>query len=127
LDCHTATLAGRGADAPLGGILNSRNAVEWFLHPVPVEGVASEAVKMPGEVWAGASDEVHVHCMPLCDQPFQGFAHGHDVVKDQKVGDEVVVFDELALLVANPFGGQRAAAEGDPLEELIETFTVNCK
>jgi hypothetical protein len=32
-------------------------------------------------------------------------------------------FDELALLVANPFGGQRAA-EGDPVEELIETFAL---
>jgi len=26
-------------------------------------------------------------------------------VKDQQVGDEMVVFDELALLVADAFGG----------------------
>jgi hypothetical protein len=43
-------------------------------------------------------------------------------VEDQEIGDEVVVFDELALLVANPFCGQCASAESDPLEELIETF-----
>jgi hypothetical protein len=32
------------------------------------------------------------------------------MVKDQQVGDEVVVFDELALLVPNAFGGQRVVA-----------------
>jgi hypothetical protein len=32
-------------------------------------------------------------------------------VKDKEIGYKVVVFDELALLVANTFGGQRAAAE----------------
>src|SRR5665213_93367 len=100
------------------------NAVERFRHSVPVEGVASKAVEMPGQVWAGASDEVRVQCIPLCDQPFQCVADGHNVVEDQEIGDEVVVFDELALLVANPFGGQRATAEGDPLEKLIETFAL---
>jgi hypothetical protein len=25
---------------------------EWFRHPFPVERVASEAVEMPGQVWA---------------------------------------------------------------------------
>jgi hypothetical protein len=43
-------------------------------------------------------------------------------VEDQEIGDEVVVFDELALLIANSFCAQCASAEGDPLEELIETF-----
>ncbi len=38
-----------------------------------------------------------------------------NVVKDQEIGDEVVVFDELPLLVADAFGGQRTAAECDPL------------
>ena len=98
------------------------NAIERFRHPIPIEGVTSKAVEMPGQVWAGASDEVRVQCISLCDQPFQRIAHGHNVVEDQEIGDEVVVFDEFALLVANSFCGQCAAAEGDPLEELIETF-----
>lgn len=38
------------------------------------------------------------------------------------------VFDELALLVPDTFGGQRAATEGKPLEELIESFAlVGCR
>ena len=95
-----------------------------FRSPISVEGVASKAVEMLGQVWAGASYEVRVQFIPLCDQPFQCVAHGHNVVEDQEIGDEVVVFDELALLVANSFCGQCAAAEGDPLEKLIETFAL---
>jgi hypothetical protein len=34
------------------------------------------------------------------------------------------LFDELALLLTNAFGGQRTTAEGDPLEELIEPFAL---
>jgi hypothetical protein len=36
----------------------------------------------------------------------------------------MVVLDELALLIAYAFGGQRAASEGDPLNELIEAFAL---
>jgi hypothetical protein len=77
---------------------------------------------VPGQVWAGASDEIRVDRVPVRDQPFQGFAHGHDVVKNQESGYKVVVFDELALL-----GGQRVAAEGDLLEELIEPFALDSR
>jgi hypothetical protein len=98
------------------------NTVERLRLPMPIEGVESKAVEMPSQVWAGASDEVRVQCIPLCDQPSQCIAHGHNVVEDQEIGDEVVVFDELALLIANSFCAQCASAEGDPLEELIETF-----
>jgi hypothetical protein len=76
------------------------DTVEWFRHPVPVEVVAPEAVEMPSQVWAGASDQICVDCISLPDQPFQGFAHRHDIVKDQEICDEVIVFDELALLIA---------------------------
>jgi hypothetical protein len=34
------------------------------------------------------------------------------------------LFDELALLLTNAFGGQRTTDEGDPLEELIEPFAL---
>ena len=79
---------------------------------------------MAGQVWAGASDKIRVQCIPLCNQPLQCVAHGHDVVKNQEIGHKVVVLDELALLVADAFGGQRTTAEGDPLEELIEPFAL---
>jgi hypothetical protein len=54
--------------------------------------------------------------MSFCGELFQCFAHGHDVVKAQQVNYEMVVVDELALLIAYAFGGQRAASEGDPTE-----------
>jgi hypothetical protein len=47
-------------------------------------------------------------------------------VKDQQVGDEVVVFDELALLVPDAFGGKCAAPESYPLNELIKAFALVC-
>jgi hypothetical protein len=62
--------------------------------------------------------------MSFCGKPFQCFAHGYDVVKDQQVSYEMVVLDELALLIAYAFGGQRAASEGDPLNELVEAFAL---
>ena len=36
----------------------------------------------------------------------------------------MVIFDELALLASNTFGGQCASSEGDPLEELVEAFAL---
>jgi hypothetical protein len=41
-------------------------------------------------------------------------------MEDQEIGDKVVVFDELALLVPNSFCCQCSAAEGYSLKKLIE-------
>ncbi len=100
------------------------NAVEGFWNPVSIESVAPEAIEMFGLVWTGRRDEFCIERMSFCGEPFQCFAHGHDVVKDQQVSYEMVVLDELALLIAYAFGGQRAASEGDPLNELIEAFAL---
>ncbi|MCU1226723.1 MAG: hypothetical protein JWQ42_4816 [Edaphobacter sp.] len=136
MDCHTHVLSdtgGRSSHRDLGALgvpfsagrhSECADAVERFRHSVLVEVVATEAVEMAGRIRAEASDQVRVQSVALCLQPFQGFAHGHDIVKDQQIPDEMVVFDELTLLVADSFGGQRAAAEGDPLEELIEAFAL---
>ncbi len=80
----------------------------------------SKAVEMLGQVWDGASNEVRVQFIALCDQSFQCVAHGHNVMEDQEIGDKVVVFDELALLVPNSFCCQCSAAEGYSLKKLIE-------
>jgi len=50
--------------------------------------------------------------------------HADDGVEDEQVGDEVVVLDHLALLVA--LGGccQAAAAEGDPLGVAVEVLAL---
>ena len=46
--------------------------------------------------------------------------------ENEQVSYEMVVLDELALLIAYAFGGQCAASEGDPLNELIEAFAFIC-
>jgi len=102
------------------------NAVEGFWNPVSIESIAPEAIEMFGLVWTGRRDEFGIERMSFCRELFQCFAHGHDVVKDQQVSYEMVVLDELALLVAYAFGGQCAASEGDPLNELIEAFALIC-
>jgi hypothetical protein len=45
--------------------------------------------------------------------------------ENEQVSYEMVVL-ELGLLVANAFGGQRAASEGDRPDELIEAFALVC-
>ncbi len=50
--------------------------------------------------------------------------HADDGVEDEQVGDQVVVLDHLALLVARGCGRQAAAAEGDPLGVAVEQFAL---
>ena len=80
------------------------NAVEGFWNPVSIESIAPEAIEMFGLVWTGRRDEFCIERMSFCGEPFQCFAHGHDVVKDQQVSCEMVVLDELALLSRTPIG-----------------------
>jgi hypothetical protein len=75
------------------------NAVEGFWNPVSIESVVPEAIEMFGLVWTGRRDELCIERMSFCGEPFQCFAHGDDVVKDQQVSYEMVVLDELALLI----------------------------
>nr|WP_245632367.1 hypothetical protein [Edaphobacter aggregans] len=100
------------------------NALEGFWNPVSIESVASEAIEMFGLVWTGRRDEFCIERMSFCGEPFQCFAHGHDVVKDQQVSYEMVVLDELTLLIAYAFGGQRAASEGSGLSSSLETIPI---
>jgi hypothetical protein len=73
LDCHARVMTeadGRRSDCDLGrsgvpfssrGHSEFTDAVERSGHPVTVEVVASEAVEMPSQVWAGASDQVRAN------------------------------------------------------------------
>jgi len=45
-------------------------------------------------------------------------------VEDEQVGDQVVVLDHLALLVALGRGCQPGAAEGDPLGVAVEQLAL---
>jgi hypothetical protein len=70
--------------------LELSNAVEGIWNPVSIESAAPEAIEMFGMVWAGKRDEFCIERMSFCSEPFQYFAHGHDVVKNQQVSYEMV-------------------------------------
>jgi hypothetical protein len=44
--------------------------------------------------------------------------------KNQTVGHEMIVFDELALLVSVVFLNSSVTAEPDPLNEIVELFAL---
>jgi hypothetical protein len=45
--------------------------------------------------------------------------YGHQRVKGEQVGNEVIVFDKLPLFVAHTFGNQDIATEAHPLHESV--------
>ena len=75
-------------------------------------------------VWGERGDEILVPGIAIGRKLFQCLGHGHHIVKDQQVGYEMIVFDELALLVSNALCSQCASAESDPLDKLIEAFAL---
>ncbi|MEO7028703.1 MAG: hypothetical protein ABI147_04805 [Acidobacteriaceae bacterium] len=56
-------------------------------------------------VWSERGDDILIPCKAICGETFQRLRHGDDVMEDQQIGDEVVVFDELAPLVPDALGG----------------------
>ena len=79
---------------------------------------------MLGLVWSEGGGELFVPGIAFGCEPLQRLRHGHDVVKDQQVGNQMVVFDELALLISDGLVRQCAASEGDPLGKLVEAFAL---
>ena len=75
---------------------------------------------MRANVWAEGRDCLWVNVNALGSEPVQLAGHHARVVEDQAVGEQVVVFDDLALLAAVVFGDDPTTAEGQPLDEVIE-------
>ena len=44
------------------------------------------------------------------------------IVKGEQVRDQMIVFDELALLVAHILGNHAVAAEGHPLHKMVKAL-----
>src|SRR3954468_9961803 len=80
-----------------------------------VELVAAEAVEVLGQVGARASQGFGGDrgAVPVGRNLVECARHADGGVEDEQVGDQVVVLDHLALLVAVGRGGQPAAAERD--------------
>jgi len=54
----------------------------------------------------------------------QDAGHHAHVVKDQAVGEQVVVLDDLAQFAAVILGNDAAATEGKPLDEAVEGLAL---
>ena len=80
---------------------------------VKVEHVAAKAVEVLVQVRARAGEGCGGDrgTVPVHGEAVERACHANDGVKDEQVGDEVVVLDHLALLVALGSRGQAAAAE----------------
>src|SRR3954470_2099266 len=91
-----------------------------------VELVAAEAVEVLGQVGACASQGFRGDrgAVPVGRNLVECARHADGGVEDEQVGDQVVVLDHLALLVALGRGGQPAAAERDPLGVAVEQLAL---
>ena len=91
-----------------------------------IEDVAAKAVKVLGQVRARAGQGFGGNrgAVPFCSEGIERAGHADGGMKDEQVGDEVVVFDHLALLVAGDRGHQSAAAERDPLGIAVEVLAL---
>jgi len=63
--------------------------------------VTSESIDMLGLVRADAGNKSFVEGMAIDRETLQRFGHGHNIVVDQQVSHQMVVFDKFALLVAD--------------------------
>jgi L-rhamnose isomerase len=59
---------------------------------------------MLGLVQADAGNKSFVEGMAIYRETLQCLRHGHNIVVDQQVSHQMVVFDKFALLVADPLG-----------------------
>ena len=66
----------------------------------------------------------------LYDVPHQSgvqcTGHGNDVVKNEEVGNHVMIFDHYPLLVARIFRQDPSTTEGNRLHEQVERLAFIC-
>ena len=86
------------------------DAVQWFRHAVPFEGVSAEAVDVLRLVRAQARQSSLVNLQSLRYQRLQRPCQRHDVVENKQVRDKMVVLDHLSAVHRGcfpPAGGLR--------------------
>src|SRR3546814_4865281 len=79
---------------------------------------------MLASVWRKAIEQLFAECHALFLKHFQRPRHRMDVVQDDHVGHEVVVFHDLSLLVANVFRNDSVVREVQPLGEVVELLAL---
>ena len=83
---------------------------------------------MLGLVRTELSQSFRVRGVTFPQQLPQCPGYGHQRMKGKQVGNEVIVFDELPLLIAHIFGNHAVATEAHPLHEPVKrlTFVGRC-
>ena len=84
----------------------------------------AEPADMRANVRAECRDCRRVNVNAVGSESVQPAGHHARVVEDQAVGEQMVVFDDLALLAAVVFGDDPTTAERQPLDEVIEGLTL---
>lgn len=82
----------------------------------------AEAVDMGGDVWTEVREHFLVEFEPFSGELVEDSGLGMDVVEDQAVGDQVIVFDDLSLALTVVFCDLPATTEQNPLDEGVEGF-----
>ena len=85
--------------------------------------VKSEAIEVMRPVWAQPCEQLRREFHAIRLQLLQRLRDGAAIVEDHQVGDQVVVFDDLELIVANVLG-DRVGAEIGPLGKIVEAFAL---
>ena len=75
-------------------------------------------------VWCRAAQYLLCQYISLRLQILQHPRHAVDVVKDDHVGHQVAVLDDLALLMPDVLGDDAVAAKKQPLHEIVELFAL---
>ncbi len=93
-----------------------------------IEHVVAKSVYVAGSVRRQAFQDVLVDGIALILHFLELARHPLDVVQNDHVGDQLVVLDDLALLVADIFGNNALPAEEQPLREIVEFLAlVGCR
>jgi hypothetical protein len=91
--------------------------------PIQIQAILAESVYMSGQIRAETGQRIRVQPHSFLSHLVEGFGHRAHVIKDQTVGHQMIVLDQLPLLIAVVFG-QQPSAERHPLSEEIEILTL---
>ena len=75
---------------------------------------------MLGLVGTECGQSLRVRWVTFLQQLSKSAGYGHQRMKGEQVGNEVIVFDKLPLFVAHIFGNHAIATEAHPLHEFVE-------
>jgi len=86
--------------------------------------VVSEPVDVLVRVWAERRCHLVGYRIAVRFHLAHRARHTHQVVENQQIGNQMVVFDEFPLLVSHILCDDTVAAEGNPSHEFVKSFAL---